>query len=913
MDKMRHLLCLLCLFFVFASQLHATHNRAGEIVVEQLEPCEDYMVRATVITYTKASSTPADRDSLIICWGDGEQFCETVFRSNGPNNNGEVLENDIKRNEYVGIHTYPGPGSYTISMTDPNRNAGIQNVNFPASDQVQFHIQTVHTLLNCQFNGLNSSPILDYEPVDVGCIGEVFEHNPGAYDPDGDSLSYEIIVPFSDVGTSVPNYEFPNEVGGLGTGSFSMNAVTGTLTWNAPFSPGEYNMAFNIISWRNGIAIDTMVRDIQVTILDCEDNDPPEIETIDEICVIAGDLVEFDVVATDPNAGQGVKLIARGGPFNVEDPAEFPDATFFETPPVGKTFTWQTTCNHIEENPYELIFRATDNYLDTTGLSTLKIVRITVVGPPPENLEAEAIPGEIELFWDNPYSCENADNDYFYGFSVWRRENSNPFAVDECDPGLEGRGYTQINFLTREIQDGRYYYKDSDVERGKTYCYRILAKFARYTSAGNPFNLVESLPSEEICVQLKQDVPLLTNVDVLTTDDNAGQIQIKWIPPKGEDLDTLLNMPPYRYRLQRSLGIGTENYTPVPGADFTANSFSELTETEFIDTGLNTLANAYTYKLDFFVNGEDEPIRSANQASSVFLTVSGADERTELSWEYDTPWENTDFVVRKQLPGGGFEILDTVQVPNFTEFGLVNGREYCYRIESIGAYPIEGIPAPLLNNSQIACGVPIDTVPPCPPTLVVRNLCDEQLDCADADFNNNLTWTNPNNFCEDTDDVLAYNVYYADREGAEFSLIHSTDNISDTTFQHIPERGIAGCYAVTAVDSFFNESLFSNIVCVDNCPIYELPNAFTPNDDGQNDMYIPYPYCFIERIELTVFNRWGQVVFTATDPAINWTGKNDAGDELAPGTYFYTCKVFEQRVNEEGQNERLLKGFIEKL
>ena len=68
------------IFFLIISfqNLYATHNRAGEISIQQTGPLT---VRATIVTYTKASSVQADRDTLEICWGDG--FCEKVNRSNG--------------------------------------------------------------------------------------------------------------------------------------------------------------------------------------------------------------------------------------------------------------------------------------------------------------------------------------------------------------------------------------------------------------------------------------------------------------------------------------------------------------------------------------------------------------------------------------------------------------------------------------------------------------------------------------------------------------------------------------------------------------------------------------------------------------------------------------------------------------
>ena len=95
----------------FADDLMATHNRAGEITVRQTG---DLTVEVTVTTYTKTSSTQADRDSVEVFWGDGSS--EYVFRINGE---GEPLSNNRKLNYYVASHTYPGRATYTISMMDP--------------------------------------------------------------------------------------------------------------------------------------------------------------------------------------------------------------------------------------------------------------------------------------------------------------------------------------------------------------------------------------------------------------------------------------------------------------------------------------------------------------------------------------------------------------------------------------------------------------------------------------------------------------------------------------------------------------------------------------------------------------------------------------------------------------------------
>jgi gliding motility-associated-like protein len=97
------------------------------------------------------------------------------------------------------------------------------------------------------------------------------------------------------------------------------------------------------------------------------------------------------------------------------------------------------------------------------------------------------------------------------------------------------------------------------------------------------------------------------------------------------------------------------------------------------------------------------------------------------------------------------------------------------------------------------------------------------------------------------------------------------------------------------------------VICVDNCPVFELPNAFTPNGDGQNDLFIPYRARFIETINFKVFNQWGQLVFSTTDPQINWNGGNNSGKNVSDGVYFYTCEAYES----QSQAPIVLSGYIE--
>ena len=79
-----------------------------------------------------------------------------------------------------------------------------------------------------------------------------------------------------------------------------------------------------------------------------------------------------------------------------------------------------------------------------------------------------------------------------------------------------------------------------------------------------------------------------------------------------------------------------------------------------------------------------------------------------------------------------------------------------------------------------------------------------------------------------------------------------------TTFQHANLTTVAGCYYVTAVNRAGIESQPSNKVCKDICPAFQMPNVFTPNGDGKNDVLSPMPCpAFVASVEFVAYNRWG--------------------------------------------------------
>lgn len=87
------------------------------------------------------------------------------------------------------------------------------------------------------------------------------------------------------------------------------------------------------------------------------------------------------------------------------------------------------------------------------------------------------------------------------------------------------------------------------------------------------------------------------------------------------------------------------------------------------------------------------------------------------------------------------------------------------------------------------------------------------------------------------------------------------------------------------------------------------PNAFTPNGDGRNDVFIPVfnPDCDALYYELKIYNRYGQLVYMTNRKGTGWDGTYGDNRPADAGTYFYTISL----TNRYGATERqFLKGDI---
>lgn len=859
MKGLRYVFIFTVVFMLSVIAGNTTHNRAGEITYEQIG---DLTYRITVVTYTATGpGIVADRKNLDVEFGDGAS-------ANVPRIEEVFLPDYYKRNKYVWEHTFPGPGTYQIVVEDPNRNQGVKNI--PNSVNVVFSIKTI-LIINPDI-GYNNTPILLNPPIDKAALGYTFIHNPAAYDPDGDSLAYKLAICTGEGGREIAGYTLP-----AFTDSLVVNELTGDLIWAAPADTGKYNVAMMIEEWRNGVQIGRIQRDMQIEVYLTE-NRPPIIENAGKFCILAKEEFIYQISASDPD-NDSIHFEASGGPLSLEQNK----ASFRQTLSIpGRAegiFSWQTSCDLVRVQPYLVIIKAKDRNQEIQLIDS-KNLELLVHSPPPSSLTATPGSASVQLEWQ---ACPCINN---IGYKIYRKVASTTFNPGSCDIGVPDElGYK----LIAEI-DGPQLLSFTDNNGGKglrqstEYCYRVTAIFK---------DGAESFASNETCSQLVQGSPMIIQVSVERTDRNLGEIRVVWLKPDISEYPDATG--PFLYRIYRSEGMFMQN-------EILLDSIAGLENTSFIDKGINTLEKQWSYQVELFnINPADYRALGVPQlASSVFLNLNPYHTALELQYKMNVPWNNRDYTIY-QVSGNDFDSLSNTSELNYRVTELVDGQTYCFRVVSNGYLDNFGL-GPIKNNSQIVCGIPIDSIPPCPPILSGESHCDS--------LANVLTWNNVNDSC--AMDAAKYRIYYRTSLEGDLVLLDSIMQINQTDYWHFPEESMAACYAITAIDSVGNESAYSNIICLDACINYELPNVFTPNGDGINDLLRPFPYNLVEKIDLKIFSRWGNTVFETQDPDINWDGKHFKTNKLvSAGVYYYICDVYEKRLT--GVEPRYLVGFIHVL
>ncbi|MFB6257631.1 MAG: T9SS type A sorting domain-containing protein [Flavobacteriales bacterium] len=258
----------------------------------------------------------------------------------------------IKRVIYTFQHTFPGSGSYTLRFSDSSFARPF--INSPGIDSA-YSLRS-EIVIDPFTNGANRTVEFMDKPLkkvhsrnDSMGIWPILTYHPAFTNPDGDSLSFELLRP-----DTLPSYSIPSGV--------SINPKSGELRWAVPDTTGRYSFYMQVKEYQGGRLQGSTVRHFTVELKDSISRQASFQEIsgfqtngagYSEVHVSPGQDLNLVLSYEDPQADT-VGLKAVGEPFS-----QTPSPFFFSSgsdSSANASFSWTPDSSHVRDHPYILSF-----------------------------------------------------------------------------------------------------------------------------------------------------------------------------------------------------------------------------------------------------------------------------------------------------------------------------------------------------------------------------------------------------------------------------------------------------------------------------------------------------------------------------------------------------------------------------
>lgn len=246
------------------------------------------------------------------------------------------------------------------------------------------------------------------------------------------------------------------------------------------------------------------------------------------------------------------------------------------------------------------------------------------------------------------------------------------------------------------------------------------------------------------------------------------------------------------------------------------------------------------------------------------VTAVVHDGGVDLTWQQDPAFQAAEYSVYRKAGLGNFSLFAKTTTPQVTDTEYTSEGSFCYRI-----------------NYQDVCGNP---------SAVGIDACPIVLTGSIGDDNSiMLSWSAYTGW---VNGVSSYTVERYDGTG----ILLQTFNVGTaTTFEDITNDPDNQLYVYVVLANANTPGLgqaISNELTMIKEPHLNYPAAFTPNGDNLNDVFFVFGQ-FVEKFEMNIFNRWGELLFTSDNLETGWDGKFN-GTIQPEGTYAFVANLTDQ-------------------
>jgi gliding motility-associated-like protein len=748
---------------------------------------------------------------------------------------------------YTYVYTVDLPdiaAGYIIAVQDAYRSSGIINITSSSSDGITINANIPGTINGIDYH-INSSPSFAFNDTAIICYNGSFTYPFSASDMiDGDSLSYSfgsglnVANPSANTSGTAPGsppYPALTYVSGysgkqpLGSG-VTINPSTGLISGTAPSTTGEYVVAVYVKEWRKGVLIDSIKKELQIYVYDCSLT-AASLNTTYTNC----DNYTF----TFQNESTASTVTSYYWTFGV--PGSTTDFSTLATP----TYTYADT------GTYTLKLKVSNSVGCTD--STTAPVRVYPGFAPAFTVTGTCYQSPIQ-FKDGTYAQYGTVDNWVWDFG---ESSSTANSSTLQDPSHKyGTPDTYTVTLTVGTDKG---------------CSGSVSKSV--TVSGEPDF---SLPFTDTLICSIDSLPLIAV-------SNSPGITYQWTPAYNiinANTDTPTVFPKdttlYTVTAYQNGCVGT--------GTITVNVLDYITVALTPDT---TICKTDSIRLS--------PVSYALRY--VWTPGTGLSDST-VKYPEASPSVNSNYLVTANLGKCQAKASIEVKVVPYPQVDAGDDTTICYGSSAmldgkITAAYYTWAPDSTLSRSQTL----EPSASPTTSTWYTLTVTDT-LGCPKAVTDSVLVTVIPEvivNPGNDTAVVVSepLQLHASSTDSALVSFVWTPATWLNNAFINDPiatiESGSPGTVTYTATASTVQGCTGSKAITVtiySTLPEIFMPNAFTPNGDGKNDIFRPILVGISSLNFFRIYNRWGELVYATSEPEQGWNGRlgNKAQET---GTFVY--------------------------